>query len=182
MNTRLVLVVDDNPISRKLFRLTLGNAGLSVVEAADAAEALALASKMSPDLILQDLLLPDMDGFELVALLRAEPACAGTPVIAVSGFLSRLQYGRAAAMGFADFLAKPVEPLRLLEVVRAHLPVDPSVRDKEGQGRHVLVVDDDPYSVFDSARSASPSGLRATAGRRSRRCAESRLLPWSVMC
>src|SRR6185503_12763599 len=51
-------------------------------------------------LVLQELLLPDMDGFELVVWLRALPSLHGVPIIAFSGFLSRLEYGRAAAMGF----------------------------------------------------------------------------------
>jgi len=66
MKPRVVLVVEDNPIARKLVRLTLGNENLTVIEASDGVGALALASKTPPDLILQDLLLPDMDGFELL--------------------------------------------------------------------------------------------------------------------
>jgi two-component system OmpR family response regulator len=81
MSPRVVLVIEDNPTTRKIVRLTLGNEGFTVVEADNGAEALALASKTAPDLILQDLLLPDMDGFELVSRLRGLPELAGVPII-----------------------------------------------------------------------------------------------------
>jgi CheY-like chemotaxis protein len=76
----VILVIEDNPITREIVRLTLGNEGLTV-----GAEALVLASKTPPDLILQDLLLPDMDGFALVSRLRARPELVGVPIIAFSG-------------------------------------------------------------------------------------------------
>jgi PAS domain S-box-containing protein len=147
MNARVVLVIEDNPVTRKMVRLTLGNEGFKVIEAGDGAEGLALASKTPPDLILQDLLLPDMDGFELVGRLRALPNLVSVPIIAFSGFLSRLEHGRAAGIGFTDFLPKPVEPSRLVQVVRAHLPPDIVVQEKIGAGQRVLVVDDDPVQL-----------------------------------
>jgi PAS domain S-box-containing protein len=147
MNARVVLVIEDNLLTRKIVRLTLGNEGFTVIEAGNGAEALALASNTPPDLILQDLLLPDMDGFELVGRLRALPNLVGVPIIAFSGFLSRLEHGRAAAAGFADFMPKPVEPSRLVQVVRAHLPSDVATPEKIGEGQRVLVVDDDPVQL-----------------------------------
>jgi PAS domain S-box-containing protein len=147
MKPRVVLVIEDNPVTQKLVRLTLGNDGFNVIEASDGAEALALVSRTPPDLILQDLLLPDMDGFELVSRLRGMRELDGVPIIAFSGFLSRLEYGRAAAAGFTDFLPKPVEPSRLLQTVRAHLPLDLTTPAKTGGGRRVLVVDDDPVQL-----------------------------------
>jgi CheY-like chemotaxis protein len=147
MSPRVVLVIEDNPTTRKIVRLTLGNEGFTVVEADNGAEALALASKTAPDLILQDLLLPDMDGFELVSRLRGLPELAGVPIIAFSGFLSRLEHGRAAGMGFTDLIPKPVEASRLVQVVRAHLPPDVVTPELIGRGQHVLVVDDDPLQL-----------------------------------
>jgi hypothetical protein len=144
---RIVLLIEDNPMTRKVVRLTLGSEGLTVLEASDGAEGIAIATKTPPDLILQDLLLPDMDGFELVARLRALPQTLGVPIIAFSGFLSRLECGHAAAAGFTDLLPKPVEPSRLLAVVRAQLPRDTPTEEKFGEGRRVLVVDDDPVQL-----------------------------------
>jgi two-component system, cell cycle sensor histidine kinase and response regulator CckA len=147
VNTPTVLVIEDNPITRKVARLTLGNAGFNVLEAGTGGEALAMVPEKLPDLILQDLLLPDMDGLELIGRLRALPESESLPIIAFSGFLSRLEYGRAAAAGFSDFLAKPVEPSRLLQTVRAHLPEHVEVQGHVGEGRRLLIVDDDPVQL-----------------------------------
>ena len=103
-----ILVVEDNEITRKMLRLTLQAESYDVLEAGDAATALELAPAVKPDLVLQDLRLPDMDGFDLLARLRELPALADIPVIAVSGFVSRLEEARASSIGFTDFLVKPV--------------------------------------------------------------------------
>src|SRR5579859_3573167 len=147
MTSPTVLVIEDNALTRKLVRLTLANEGYTVLEASDGREGIEQVSKAAPDLILQDLLLPDMDGFELVGRLRALPHGAGVPIVAFSGFLSRLEYGRAAAMGFNDFLPKPVEPARLLQVISTHLPEIDREQQKTGEGRRILVVDDDPVQL-----------------------------------
>jgi CheY-like chemotaxis protein len=90
------LIVEDNPVTLKAVGLTLAQEGYLVLEAADGAAALRLVES-TPDLILQDLMLPDMDGFALVGRLRANPKSLGIPIIAFSGFLTRLEHGRAAA-------------------------------------------------------------------------------------
>jgi PAS domain S-box-containing protein len=147
LNSRVVLVIEDNALTRKLVHFLLGSEGFTVIEASDGREAIERVSKTPPDLILQDLLLPDMDGFELLGRLRALPEAMDVPIIAVSGCLSRLEHGRAVAEGFTDFLPKPVERQRLLQVVRAYLPGLAEHKEKIGQGRRVLVVDDDPVQL-----------------------------------
>lgn len=146
MREQHVLVVEDNPITRKLVRLTLGHEGFLVAEAGNGTDALALVEENTPDLVLQDLLLPDMDGFDLLTKLRALPQMVGVPIIAFSGFLSRLEHGRAADAGFSDFLPKPVEPSRLVQVVRAYLPIE-NAAQKVADGRRLLVVDDDAVQL-----------------------------------
>jgi len=66
-----ILIVEDNPSTRLLFRVALEGAGHAVLEAPDGAMAIELMARQSPDLVLQDLVLPDMDGFELVEIGRA---------------------------------------------------------------------------------------------------------------
>ena len=143
---RRILIVEDSPLTMKIVRLTLGYEGFEVLEATDGNEALRLVEDSPPDLILQDLMLPDMDGFELVSRLRANPKTLGIPIIAFSGFLSRLEHGRAAAAGFTDFLPKPVDPTRLVQVVRTYFP-EREAPAEIGGNRRLLVVDDDPVQL-----------------------------------
>jgi PAS domain S-box-containing protein len=142
----VILVIEDNQTTRKVVRLTLVAEGFEVIEVGGGIEALAAVERKAPDLVLQDLLLPDMDGFELVGRLRALPEMAGVPIVAFSGFVSRLECGRAAAVGFTDFVSKPVEPSRLVQVIRAHLP-DPAAGRPSESRTHVLLVDDDPVQL-----------------------------------
>jgi len=146
MTAPRVLVVEDNPVTRKLIRITLASVGCTVVEAPDGRTALALLRERPVDLILQDLLLPDMDGVALIREIRALPHGADVPILVVSGFLSRMDEARAAAVGLTDFIAKPVEPSRLLDIVRAYLP-GATPPETLGQGRRILVVDDDPVQA-----------------------------------
>jgi len=139
-----ILVVEDNPITRKMFRVALETAGYHVEEAGDGREALESAQRNPPALILQDLRLPDMTGFELAERLRALPQAADAPIIAVSGMLSGAEESGMATARFHDFLAKPVEPSRLLQVVAAYLPPAGTGGDPRPLGRRVLVVDDEP--------------------------------------
>jgi PAS domain S-box-containing protein len=139
-----VLVVEDNPITRKLFRVTLESAGYTVEEAGDGREALDQARRGSTALILQDLRLPDMSGFELAERLRQLPHTSDTPIIAISGLVSRAEQTAVGASRFHGFLAKPVEPSHLLEVVAGYLPKPGTLADHSGTRGRVLVVDDEP--------------------------------------
>ena len=151
-----VLLVEDNPITRKLVRFAVQQEDLDLVEAVDAKSAIALATTQRPDLILQDLLLPDMDGFELAAALRAVPQLRGVPILAFSGLLSQLDEKRIAGAGFTDFVTKPIEPSKLVRIIRAHLPSSDSPKASFGRGRRIVLVDDDDVqrklSVFKLSR------------------------------
>jgi two-component system, cell cycle response regulator DivK len=108
-----ILLVEDNPLTRKFVRRALEGQGCAVVEAENAARALGLAGERQVDLVLQDLVLPDMNGFDLARLLRALPACADTPILAFTGFLSSEDEARVSAAGFDGIINKPIEPDRL---------------------------------------------------------------------
>jgi PAS domain S-box-containing protein len=141
MSPPRVLVVEDNPLTRKMLRLTLETEGYAVVEAGDGRAALAAAAAERPALVLQDLVLPDMNGFELVRQLRVL-AGPSVPILALSGFLNRVDEARSSEAGFNALLVKPVEPSRLVEVIRPYFPQLPSATSV-GKGCRVLVVDDD---------------------------------------
>jgi PAS domain S-box-containing protein len=144
-------VVEDNPITRKMVRVTLEAAGFVVLEAPDGKTALELAARERPILVLQDLLLPDTDGFDLVVQLRTLPAMRDIPILAFTGFLSRVEESRLSAVGFTDMLLKPVEPSRLVHVVRSHLAPTAGSADKRPGARtplRILLVDDSPTQLL----------------------------------
>src|SRR3979409_2003524 len=142
-----ILVVEDNPTTRKMLRLALVTEGYAVIEAADARSALAAAESALPDLILQDLILPDMDGLELLRRLRTLPGGTEVPILALSGFLSRLEEAQTAEEGVTGLLVKPIEPSRLIEAIRVYLPQPPALAPSIGAGRRLLIVDDDPVQL-----------------------------------
>ncbi|HEY8945566.1 MAG TPA: response regulator, partial [Polyangiaceae bacterium] len=81
--TATILIVEDNSVTRKMLRVTLEAEGYGVVEAPDARVALAAARRRMPELVLQDLILPDADGFELTRQLRALPGGDEVPIVAL---------------------------------------------------------------------------------------------------
>ena len=143
----LVLVIEDNPITRKLLRLALQAERHAVLEAATGAEALAHLQSAKPDLVLQDLRLPDIEGIDLVRQLRALPNGLDVPMIALSGDLAGLEQAQTAGAGFTAYLIKPVEPSRLIETIQRYLPEFRSAPEDIGKGRRLLVVDDDPVQL-----------------------------------
>jgi diguanylate cyclase (GGDEF)-like protein len=111
-----VLIVEDNPITRKFVRVVLAAEGIDVLEAESGEVALAIARSQLFDLVLLDLTLHDIDGFQLVGRLRG--LAPGIPVVAFTGLNDEV---RLRSAGFTGFVMKPVEPDRLTHAVRAHL-------------------------------------------------------------
>jgi CheY-like chemotaxis protein len=158
-----ILLVEDNPITRKMFRVTLETAGYAVREASDGREALELAGGDPPALIVQDVRLPGMSGFDLAERLHALPQCAEIPIIAMSGLLTRDEEKRIAAVLFHEFLAKPVAPTLLLEAIRAHLPtVGGGAGSATPRGR-ILVADDEPIQRKLTVRRLTDAGYAVEA-------------------
>jgi len=144
---RTVLLIDDNPLSRRLVRAALQPDVAIVIEAPDARSALALLDGNPPDLVLLDLVQPDLSGVELLQRMRAHPATAGVPVLAFTGLLSKDDEARATAAGFDGFVVKPIEPTLLRRLVHGHLPAETMRVPPFGEGKTVLVVDDDPLQL-----------------------------------
>lgn len=140
-----ILVVEDNPATRKMLRIALATEGYTVIEAPDGGAALEAAKVRLPDLIIQDLVLPDLPGFELVTRLRALPGAEAMVIIALSGFIGQLEEARIARAGFTTALAKPVEPSVLVETVASYLPRSRS-RPIHAENL-ILVVEDDPIQL-----------------------------------
>jgi PAS domain S-box-containing protein len=158
-----ILVVEDNPTTRKMLRLALVTEGYAVMEAPDGRAALLAAANTPPDLVLQDLILPDMDGLELLRRLRALPGGTELPILALSGFLSRLKEAQSDKLGFTALLVKPIEPSRLIEALRVYLPGQSAGPRSHGEGRRLLVVDDDQVQLKLTRVHFSQLGFDVTA-------------------
>ncbi|HSG77200.1 MAG TPA: response regulator [Burkholderiales bacterium] len=115
-----ILVVDDDESIRDLLRLHLTSAGYEVEVAADAIAAGYKVLKSPPDLIITDVRMPHMDGFEFVAALRADTTVPRIPVI----FLTSVEDGdaRGRELGAVGYITKPVRSDRLLSLVAQHVP------------------------------------------------------------
>src|SRR4051794_24092121 len=117
MDAGRVLLVEENPIMCKFVCSALAAEGIRVTEAHAGAQALGLWEAQPSDLVVQNLTLPDMDGFELVSRLRGLPGGTDVPILALSGLLSELEEARLSAVGFSDIIIKPIEVSRLCQVV-----------------------------------------------------------------
>lgn len=117
-----ILVVDDEPSIVELVRFTLEDADVRVVEASDGAEALILARRVKPDLVLLDVQMPRLDGLEVCRQLRREPAFARTPIIMLTAAGQQADRTRGLGAGADEYLTKPFSPLALLALVEAFLP------------------------------------------------------------
>jgi two-component system, cell cycle sensor histidine kinase and response regulator CckA len=144
MTAPTILVVEDNPITRKMLRVTLETEGFTALEAPDGATALAVLARETPALVLQDYVLPDMSGAELLKRIRRLPNNGALPVVLLTGLASKTAEF-AEAGDFTAVLAKPVEPSRILEVVRSVLAARKVAAPQPAlAARRVLVVDDEP--------------------------------------
>jgi PAS domain S-box-containing protein len=141
-----VMVVDDNAATRRMVKNALARHGYTVLEAPDGATARALMISDHPRVVLQDLVLPDTDGFTLVGELR-KLAKFDVTILAFSGFVSKLDEARISAVGFDHIIPKPIAPSALVPLVEAHFPAPASTSERFGQGRRVVVADDDPLQL-----------------------------------
>jgi two-component system, cell cycle response regulator DivK len=117
----LVLLVEDNEVNRYLAQYVLEQGGFRVRCAGDGSEALRLAQAERPDLILMDLRMPVLDGYETTRRLKADPALATIPVVALSAQAMPQERERALAAGCVAHIEKPIDPALFAQQVRGHL-------------------------------------------------------------
>ncbi len=113
----VVLIVDDYPDTCEMYAAYLGLAGFRPLMANDGYQALKIASEIQPDVILMDLGLPGIDGYEVTRRLKSDPATAHIPVIALTAHASSNQFDDLVASGFDDLILKPCLPDALAEEV-----------------------------------------------------------------
>lgn len=109
-----ILVVDDEPDALELISFNLKNAGLDVVTASDGETALQRARAHLPDLILLDLMLPEVDGLEVCKILRRDPATAALPIIMVTARAAEMDRVLGLELGADDYVTKPFSPRELV--------------------------------------------------------------------
>ena len=119
--TYRILVVEDQADLREIARLALEGAGYEVVEATTGAEGVAKAETEHPNLVLMDIQLPVLDGYESTRRIKALPGMAHTTVIAVSSFAMRGDEEKARAAGCDGYVTKPYSPKQLVDLVRQFL-------------------------------------------------------------
>ncbi len=116
--SKTILVVEDQEDNRRILRDLLESAGYEIVEATTGLDGVAMAESRRPDLILMDIQLPGIDGYEATRRLRATPELADTPIVAVTSFALSGDDAKAFAAGCDAYVTKPYSPRALLAKVR----------------------------------------------------------------
>ena len=147
MKKPTILIIEDNSITRKMLRVSLEETKIyTVIEAKSGSEGIKMAKMHKPNLILQDLFLDDMNGFELNKRLRRLPDSKDIPILALSGFLLTSNEQQSHP-GFTAFLLKPIEPSQFTEVIKIYLPFLNLPTLSLGKGRTVLIADDNSIQL-----------------------------------
>lgn len=113
-----ILVCDDDPVILRLLQVNLELEGYEVLMAHNGEEALDIARDQSPDLIILDVMMPRMDGYQTVEALKADEHTRGIPVVFLSAKAQQADIEKGLDYGVEDYLTKPFDPTELLEVVQ----------------------------------------------------------------
>lgn len=173
-----MLVIDDNPINLALVSYLLGSAGYEVSSAERAEAALArLATRQDFDAILCDIQMPGMDGYEFARRVRAEPALAGIPLIALTALAMVGDRERILAAGFDAYVSKPIEPASFIATLATLVPrlwaeapppapaPAPAPLTPAPSGKTVLVLDDTDANLEIKRDLLQPLGYRVLTAR-----------------
>ncbi|MBN1426676.1 response regulator [Candidatus Fermentibacteria bacterium] len=125
-----ILVVDDDPVMLELVKAVLAQGGMSVMEAGDGVEALEVIRGEHPDLVLSDVMMPRMDGFELVQRVRSDPLIAGTPLIILSAKGEEEDRIKGLDLGANDYMTKPFSGKELVARVRSTVRFRDTIRSQ----------------------------------------------------
>ncbi|MBD3216601.1 MAG: response regulator [Candidatus Lokiarchaeota archaeon] len=116
-----ILLVEDNEMNRDMLSRRIARRGFEVTTAVDGAEAIAMAKEASPDLILMDMSLPTIDGWEATRRIKAKPETSAIPIIALTAHAMEGDREKALAAGCDDYDTKPINFSRLMDKIRASL-------------------------------------------------------------
>ncbi len=120
--SKRILVVEDQEDNRQIIRDMLGATDYEIIEVENGEQALAAITKQRPDLILMDIQLPILDGYEATRRIKADPALRSIPIIAVTSYALSGEEQKARTAGCDDYVPKPYSPRHLLAKIRQYLP------------------------------------------------------------
>jgi type II secretory ATPase GspE/PulE/Tfp pilus assembly ATPase PilB-like protein/CheY-like chemotaxis protein len=120
----LILCVDDDEVTRRLLERLLKNAGFDVIAAKSGMEALAGVGRKKPDIILLDIMMPEMDGYEVCSKLQENDETSYIPVIFITALEEEQDKARAFTVGATDYLVKPIKKDDLMQKIRKHIKTD----------------------------------------------------------
>jgi two-component system cell cycle response regulator DivK len=120
--SKRILVVEDQEDNRQIIRDLLSATDYELTEAENGEEALAAVAKQRPDLILMDIQMPVLDGYEATRRIKADPALRAIPIIAITSYALSGDEQKARAAGCDDYVPKPYSPRQLLAKIRQYLP------------------------------------------------------------
>ena len=119
--SKRILVIEDTDDNRRILRDLLSNAGFELIEATDGEQGVAAAAAERPDLILMDIQLPVIDGYEASRRIKANPELRHIPIIAITSYALAGDEQKTAAAGCEGYVAKPFSPRQVLALVRQFL-------------------------------------------------------------
>ena len=122
--SKRILMVEDTEDNRQIMRDLMSMTDYELIEAVDGADGVAMAALHKPDLILMDIQLPVMDGYEAARRIKADPALKHIPIIAVTSYALSGDEAKTLAAGCEGYVAKPFSPRLLLAKIRKFLPQD----------------------------------------------------------
>ena len=120
--TKRILVIEDQEDNRRILRDLLSSVGYELIEAENGEDGVAAAAAVRPDLILMDIQLPLLDGYEATRRIKAQSALSAIPIIAVTSYALSGDEDKARAAGCEGYVTKPFSPRELLAKIREYLP------------------------------------------------------------
>ncbi|ANO50506.1 response regulator [Woeseia oceani] len=150
-----ILIVEDNPANLELMVYLLTASGHKTLVATNGAQGLEIARDSRPDLVVCDIQMPAMNGYEMVQALKADNGLRSIPIVAVTAFAMVGDRDKALTAGFDDYVSKPIEPEKFVSQIEQLLPlemrtapraeqlsVEERIPHREHKGRTILIVDD----------------------------------------
>ncbi len=120
--SKRILAIEDHEENRRILRLLLGSAGYEMIEAVTGEDGVAMAEKEHPDLILMDIQLPGLDGYEATRRIKGNPALRDIPIIVVTSYALSGDDVKAFEAGCDAYVTKPFVPRELLAKIREYVP------------------------------------------------------------